>query len=300
MKRSVLVVSLFALAVPAMALNNRSAVSVNGLDSNPCTPASPCRSFTAAIAQTNASGEIIALDSAGYGPFTISNSMTVGGAPGVHAALTVTGSVGITIAAGSSDSVTIRNLTLIGAGGNDGINGTAGQIRVLDCAISGFNSDAAIYVNSTVLTVARCDLFDDYFGVRIESQNSVGAALVSDSLIEHCGSGVQVLGTVFTASGTVVNSRISASSNSAISAIALAGSNSYVVVDGSTINRGTYAVDAETIGGNNNTTVYLANNEIAFFGTAINTVGTAVVKSYGDNRFSQVTTVGPLAPVSKQ
>src|SRR5438552_15899232 len=98
-----------ALAVPAFALNNRSAVSVNGNDANPCTPASPCRSFGAAIAQTNPGGEIIALDSAGYGPFSLSVPLTISGAPGVHAAITATSGIAIQVAAlGANDRVILR------------------------------------------------------------------------------------------------------------------------------------------------------------------------------------------------
>src|SRR2546428_4535273 len=88
---------LFLLIAPAVsALNNRSAVSVNGSDANPCTPASPCRSFGAAIAVTAARGEIIALDSAAYGPVTPDPEITLRGAPGVHAALTTPRGTGIT------------------------------------------------------------------------------------------------------------------------------------------------------------------------------------------------------------
>ena len=141
MRRYSFLVALFVLAVPAFALNNRSAVSVNGSDLNPCTVASPCRSFGAAIAQTNTGGEIIALDSAGYGPFTIPGTFTVSGAPGVHAAITVTAGNGITISGTPSDRVTLRNLVIIGGGGMVGIfEQVAAEVRVLNCLIRGFSS----------------------------------------------------------------------------------------------------------------------------------------------------------------
>src|SRR2546425_5050331 len=106
----------FLIAPAAFALNNRSAVSVNGSDLNPCTVASPCRSFTAAMAQTNPGGEIIALDSAGYGPFIVSQAVTVSGAPGVHAALTALTGTAIAVAAAGTDHVSLRNLVLIAGG----------------------------------------------------------------------------------------------------------------------------------------------------------------------------------------
>src|SRR5437762_802411 len=118
---------ILSLAAPASAQNNRSAVSVNGSDTNPCTVASPCRSFTAALAHTNFRGEVIALDSGGYGPFTFSQDVTVAGAPGVYAAMTVPTGNGIDVSV-TSASVKISNLriNLVGYTGI-GINATAFQ-----------------------------------------------------------------------------------------------------------------------------------------------------------------------------
>ena len=85
----VLTVGLFALVASAgSAQLNRTAVSVTGLDTNACTPALPCRTFAAAQMQTNAGGEIIALDSGGYGPITVTKSLSVIAAPGVYAGIT--------------------------------------------------------------------------------------------------------------------------------------------------------------------------------------------------------------------
>ena len=78
------VVVVVTLAHSAFALNNRSAVSASGLDTNPCTVSSPCRSFTSALAQTAYQGEVIALDSAGYGSFIVSQDVIVSGAPGTR------------------------------------------------------------------------------------------------------------------------------------------------------------------------------------------------------------------------
>ncbi len=67
------------------------------------------------MAQTNIGGEIIALDTAGYGSFTANKSVTVRRAPGIHAAISAA-SDAITVAATASDRVTLRNLVLIGTG----------------------------------------------------------------------------------------------------------------------------------------------------------------------------------------
>src|SRR5438045_5807724 len=129
---------ILSLAAPASAQNNRSAVSVNGSDLNACTVASPCRSFTAAMAHTNPGREVTALDSGGYGPFTISQDVTVAGAPGVYAAMTVPTGNGIDVN-GPSNIIKISNLriTLVGYTGI-GINATAFTRLMIDnCIING-------------------------------------------------------------------------------------------------------------------------------------------------------------------
>ena len=112
LKRAILIA--FFTASSTFAQNIRSAVSVSGLDTNPCSVSLPCRSFAAAIAATFESGEVIALDSAGYGAFVIDREMTVDGAPGVHAAISVPLNAGIDVVAQTTDHVVIRNIVLGG------------------------------------------------------------------------------------------------------------------------------------------------------------------------------------------
>src|SRR5438876_4188543 len=101
----------------------RTFVASSGNDANPCTHDLPCRSFNAAIAATTAGGEVVALDSAGYGPATVTASITVAAAPGAHAAITVFSGTGITVNAGNTDRVGLRNLYINGLGGATGIDG---------------------------------------------------------------------------------------------------------------------------------------------------------------------------------
>ena len=60
-------------AAPAQA--QRVFVSATGSDGNPCTFASPCRSFQHAHDLTAAGGEIDVLDPAGYGAVTITKAI---------------------------------------------------------------------------------------------------------------------------------------------------------------------------------------------------------------------------------
>src|SRR5262250_3450376 len=105
----------------AYALSNRTFVSGNGNDANPCSLSAPCRSFAGALAQTSPGGEIAVLDTAGYGAVTITQAVSIVNEEGVEAGITVTSGSGITINAGASDVVNLRGLTIVGAGGNNGI-----------------------------------------------------------------------------------------------------------------------------------------------------------------------------------
>jgi len=130
--------SLLAFAVgPALAAP-RTFVASYGSDANPCSVNAPCRSFAAAIALTNATGEVIVLDSAGYGPVTIAKSVSLIAAPGVYAGISVFSGIGIDVEAGGADKVVLRGLSINGQGGAIGIVvGTSGQVHIESCTISG-------------------------------------------------------------------------------------------------------------------------------------------------------------------
>ena len=127
-------------AAPAAAIQ-RTFVSTSGNDANACTRAEPCRNFAAALVNTLAGGEVVALDSGGYGPFVIDKAVSVIGAPGVHAAVTTFAGEGITINAGASDIVVLRNLYVTGLGGAIGIrHNTGAALYVESVTASGFTS----------------------------------------------------------------------------------------------------------------------------------------------------------------
>jgi hypothetical protein len=95
----------------------RTWVSPAGVDTNPCTREQPCRNFGAAITVVAAGGEVVALESAGYGPVTITKSVTIVAPAGVHAAIAPTSGAAITVSAADSDHVVLRNLYLNSQGG---------------------------------------------------------------------------------------------------------------------------------------------------------------------------------------
>ena len=127
-------------AVPAYAGGARSFVSGGGTDAGTCERTAPCRTFGYAITQTNAKGEVVALDSSGYGPVTITKAISLIAPKGVHAGISPSSGNAITINAGTGDQVVLRNLYLNGGNGaNDGVVYTsAGAVVVEDCVIANF------------------------------------------------------------------------------------------------------------------------------------------------------------------
>jgi hypothetical protein len=163
-----------AVAHRSAALVQRTFVSAaSGNDANPCTRTAPCRNFAAAIAQTQPGGEVIVLDSGGYGTVTITQAVSIVAPPGVYAGISVFSGTGITINAGPSDTVTISGLTFNGLGGTDGID---------------YNSGAALHVENSV--------FKGLSGAGISGEplSTGGSLVVDDSLFTRSGTEGVVVG----------------------------------------------------------------------------------------------------------
>jgi hypothetical protein len=129
-------------AATAQAQRARVFVASYGSDSNPCTFGSPCKTFQNAVTVVADHGEVTAIDSAGFGPVTITNkSVTITSPDGVEAGIAVaSGGTGITINAGSTDTIVLRGLTIDGAdvGYNGIVVNSAGNLIVTTapCRIS--------------------------------------------------------------------------------------------------------------------------------------------------------------------
>ena len=121
--RQSIIAIVVAASAPALATSQRTFVSGQGSDVDACSITAPCRSFTAAIAQTIAGGEVIVLDSAGYGPVVITQSVTITAPPGVYAGISVPASTpnGVLLNA-PGITVVLRGLTINSTGGTVAIN----------------------------------------------------------------------------------------------------------------------------------------------------------------------------------
>lgn len=103
-------------ASSAHAQANRTFVSVLGADTNPCTHGAPCRTFGRAQSVTATGGEIVAVDSGGYGAVTLTKSVHLSAAPGAYVGVLVSGGDGVVINAPASN-FSLQGLTITGTGG---------------------------------------------------------------------------------------------------------------------------------------------------------------------------------------
>src|SRR5687768_10032449 len=112
-------------AVAAQGQATRTFVSSSGSDANDCSRSSPCRNFQRGHDAVTSGGEVVALDSAGFGAITITKSVTLSG-EGVHAAVTGPSAGGSALTVnGAGITVTLRHLQVQGhpaSVSGDGIN----------------------------------------------------------------------------------------------------------------------------------------------------------------------------------
>ncbi len=226
-------------AAEAGASAQRTFVASYGLTANAafnCSIAKPCRAFSEALGVTSSGGEVIVLDSAGYGPVTITQPVSIIAAPGVYAGVSVSTGNGITVN-GASIKVTLRGLQINGQGGASGIFvQQAGEVRIEDCTISnmgdnGVDTRAAnskTYVSNTVINSnANSGIYADAFSgpvalvvhrARLEGNQwglfvRQGAqATVSQTSIDN-NSQVGILSLVDNASAPSPNSRVAIESS---------------------------------------------------------------------------------------
>src|SRR5215471_12167084 len=206
------------VAVSSASAQQRTFVSGLGSDSNPCSRAAPCRTFSQAISQTNAGGEVYVLDTAGYGPFTITKSVAIVAPQGVTAGISVFSGDGIDINAGASDTVILRGLTVNnqGSGGSGIVFKSGGTLHVEGCVANGFSASSGIAVTApgnifvfVTDTIARGNLH----GFSVDATAS-GLASVALDHVHLDGNGADGLILSATGAGVSVNAAIRNSSAS--------------------------------------------------------------------------------------
>lgn len=140
--RFVLAGLVLAGALDARAQSNRVFVSArSGNDGNSCNSiTTPCQSFQGAVNQVVAGGTVIVLDTGGYGPVTISKSLTIDANPGIVAFIHPPSGTAVTITAGDSDTVVLRGLSLNVGTGSGIWAGSVGALYVENCTVTRFDA----------------------------------------------------------------------------------------------------------------------------------------------------------------
>jgi hypothetical protein len=153
---------LAAFAGGADAAAQRTFVSTGGSDANVCSLAAPCRSFGTAMGQTLDKGEIVVLDSGGYGPVVINKSVEIIAPPGVYAGITAGAGTGIQVVS-PAQNVAIRGVAINGLGtGQFGIDVQFGsQITVERCRIANFTQDGLRFANASGLSLRDSEIRDN-------------------------------------------------------------------------------------------------------------------------------------------
>jgi len=249
------VLLVFGSALPATAAQ-RTFVSTTGSDGNTasnCSNAAPCRGFTAALTVTDAGGEIIVLNSGGYGPVVIGKSVSIIAPQGVYAGVSVSSGHGIQ-ASTAGINVLLRGLTINGIGGTHGIYMTAGDsLSVENCVIKNMGNSGL-----RVETAAQVKLLDsliaDNGSYSVLFQGS--KALVSNSRVSGGTIGIY-LTAASGQSGTLVleNSNVSRATLAGVESSALGTGVVRTDVRGSTI---AYNGNEGLLGNSSGGTVYVS------------------------------------------
>lgn len=122
-------------------------VATYGSDANPCSLAVPCRSFAGALAQTSDGGQIVVLDSGGYGPVQIDKSVSIIAPEGVYAGISVFTGVGVTITVPAEVRLVGLNIVGFGSLGESGVHVAAGgPVSIERSTISGFGGGGSAII----------------------------------------------------------------------------------------------------------------------------------------------------------
>jgi len=171
----------------------RTFVSTLGNDANNCALATPCRGLAKAITVTDPGGELVVLDSGGYGLVTVSKNVTILSPAGVYAGISVLAATdGITVAAPATQ-VVLRGLTINGQGGNNGIRVQAGEVHIESTVISNMAQAGILVEGGTSVRISGTVARSNVDGLRIVPAAGTVAVLVRDSeFSNNASSGIGV------------------------------------------------------------------------------------------------------------
>jgi len=284
------------VAGAAHAQTVRAFVSTSGIDNPTCFLAAPCRTFAAAIAAVAAGGEVVALDSGGYGGFSVNKSVSIIAPDGVYAAVAAApGSSGVTVHVGTTDAVVLRGLHVYGQGTEAGVLFTAGRdLFIENCTISGFQ-----------------------IGISMPRIGTWGQLYVTDTVVRDNGHSAGSGHGLFTSTDSLDGNWVSIDGSVFVTNVfgIAVGANSHVAVSNTLIagnwDRGVSVLEEIGLDGvvfahqptgvrqaDATSTVRIGKSAFIDHGTAVNVVSGACL-SRGDNFPGHATTSsGPITPLA--
>ena len=287
----------------------RTFVSSQGSDSNDCNRLTPCRTFQRAHDNTLAAGEITVLDPGGYGAVTITKGISIiNDGVGEAGALVSGGLNGITIAAGASDAISLRGLTVkgIGFGGGNGIVFSTGKsLTVENCVIRNMSDTNGIGLlfqptGSSTLAMSNTLVADNTnTGVVISAQGAGSSVKAAFNRIQSLNNGVAgvVVGGVAatgTVNATVLDSIASNNGNAGFAVVSSAG-----MVMGLTVTRSVSAKNSAGIAAVGGTaTLRLSRSTLTANTTTWVSTNGGILASYGDNRIDGNRDTNPALPTT--
>jgi hypothetical protein len=236
-----------------------------------CSLAFPCRSFNSAISVTDPGGEVVILDTAGYGSMTINKSIKIIGPSGVYGGISVVAggavTTGIVINAGNGDDITLRGLDISGVVPPGGVAPfpdigidiqNAGGVHIEKSSIGNFTQDTSACIKVNVASTVR--------------------VYVDDSFLRACRTGIYANGTVALAnkpSVIVDNTRIERGRGAIVAYGVWVQGGIDVSLRNSMISRQDVGIQFDSLLSSNVSHVEVINSELTRNTTALNFVNAA-------------------------
>jgi hypothetical protein len=189
--------------------------------------------FTAALTQTTAGGEIDVLDPGDFGPVTITKAVSIyGDAISGGGILTASGTSGIVISAGANDAVNLRDLIFDGAGasGSSGIVfNSGGRLHIQNCVIQGFSTTGITLspgtgsASTANIAIQETAIINNAAGIVVKPSGGIAAevSLNGVNIDNNAGGGLRVDGTAGTGgiNLAIADSSVSFNASNGINAV---------------------------------------------------------------------------------
>lgn len=274
----------------------RTWVSGVGDDANPCSRTAPCKTFAGAISKTAPAGIINVLDPGGFGAVTITKALTIESPAGWGGILhTLTN--GVIINAGANDIVTLRGLSIDGAGsGINGVRFLAGGKLVMDnCYVAGagtgidFEPSGASKLEMINTTINK--MSTNAILIQAGAAGSASASM-EKIRIANAGFGVKVVKGV----ASIKDSVVTASTTTGIKASGLTAI-AQISVDDTLVSDSGGGINSQGA----QASIFLSRSTVTNNTVGVSVSSSGVLTSFGNNRISGNTTDGnPSATVNER